>query len=133
MEKPTVGLTVLLHSDFETAQQRVTEALQKEGFGVLTEIDVKATLKKKMDVDFRPYKILGACNPPIAHQALTAVPEIGLFLPCNVTLSYVDEQITEVGIIDPMSMMGFMQNPALDPLAQDAAERLQRVKEALES
>lgn len=133
MEQQALGMTVLLYADFETAQQRITQALQQEGFGVLTEIDVKATLKKKLDVDFRPYKILGACNPPIAYQALSIAPEIGLLLPCNVTLSYVDEQTTEVAIIDPLVMIGMMHNPALAPLAAEAAERLQRVKQALEA
>ena len=126
-----LGLTVKLHTDFETALQKVTDALKAEGFGVLTEIDVKATLKKKLDVDFRPYKILGACNPPLAYRALTAAPEVGLLLPCNVTVAQVDDGI-EIGIIDPLSMMGFITHPDLEPVADEARQRLDRVAKALQ-
>ena len=126
-----LGLTVKLHTDFETALQKVTDALKAEGFGVLTEIDVKATLKKKLDVDFRPYKILGACNPPLAYRALTAAPEVGLLLPCNVTVAQVDDGI-EVGIIDPLGMMGFVAHPDLEPVAEEARQRLDRVAKALQ-
>lgn len=125
-----LGLTVKLHTDYETALQKVTEALKVEGFGVLTEIDVKATLKKKLDVDFRPYKILGACNPPLAYRALSAAPEVGLLLPCNVTVAQVDDGI-EVSIIDPLGMMGFVQHPDLEPVAEEARQRLERVAKAL--
>ena len=126
-----LGTTMLLHTDFETALTRVTEALKAEGFGVLTEIDVKATLKKKLDVDFRPYKILGACNPPLAYRALSAAPEVGLLLPCNVTVAQVDDGI-EVGIIDPLGMMGFVAHPDLEPVAEEARQRLDRVAKALQ-
>jgi uncharacterized protein (DUF302 family) len=126
-----LGLTVKLHTDFDTALQKVTDALKAEGFGVLTEIDVKATLKKKLDVDFRPYKILGACNPPLAYRALTAAPEVGLLLPCNVTVAQVDDGI-EVGIIDPLGMMGFVAHPDLEPIAEEARQRLDRVAQALQ-
>ena len=126
-----LGLTVKLHTDYETALQKVTDALKAEGFGVLTEIDVKATLKKKLDVDFRPYKILGACNPPLAYRALTAAPEVGLLLPCNVTVAQVDDGI-EVGIIDPLGMMGFVAHPDLEPVAEEARQRLDRVAKALQ-
>ncbi len=126
-----LGLTVKLHTDFETALQKVTDALKAEGFGVLTEIDVQATLKKKLDVDFRPYKILGACNPPLAYRALTAAPEVGLLLPCNVTVAQVDEGI-EVGIVDPLGMMGFVAHPDLEPVAEEARQRLDRVAKALQ-
>jgi uncharacterized protein (DUF302 family) len=98
---------------------------------VLTEIDVKATLKKKLDVDFRPYKILGACNPPLAHRALEAASEVGLLLPCNVTVQYVDDGVTEVSLVNPLAMLGVVPNPALAAVAQDAAERLDRVAAAL--
>lgn len=125
-----LGLTVKLHTDYDTALQKVTDALKAEGFGVLTEIDVKATLKKKLDVDFRPYKILGACNPPLAYRALTAAPEVGLLLPCNVTVAQADDGI-EVGIIDPLGMMGFVQHPDLEPVAEEARQRLERVAKAL--
>ncbi|MBI5568266.1 MAG: DUF302 domain-containing protein [Chloroflexi bacterium] len=126
-----LGLNVKLHTDFDTALQTVTDALKAEGFGVLTEIDVQATLKKKLDVDFRPYKILGACNPPLAYRALTAAPEVGLLLPCNVTVAQVDDGI-EVGIIDPLSMMGFIAHPDLEPVADEARQRLDRVAKALQ-
>src|SRR5512141_1267035 len=100
-----LGLTVRLNRNFEAALAQVTAALKAEGFGVLTEIDVKETLKKKIDVDFRPYKILGACNPSLAYRALEIAPEVGLLLPCNVTVSYVEDNVTEVAIIDPLSML----------------------------
>ena len=126
-----LGLNVCLNTNFEEALMRVTAALKAEGFGVLTEIDVKETLKKKLDVDFRPYKILGACNPPLAYRALSAAPEVGLLLPCNVTVSYVEDQVTEVAIIDPLSMLGFVQHPDLEPVAEEARARLERVAQAL--
>jgi uncharacterized protein (DUF302 family) len=131
MLKTKFGTTIWLSVPFDTALERVTEALKAEGFGVLTEIDVKATLKKKLDVDFRPYRILGACNPPLAHRALTANPEIGLFLPCNVTLSQVEDGSIEVSLIDPMAMMGVLDSPELKPVADEAAERLARVAKEL--
>lgn len=133
MEKTTtqLGFHVQLKTDFAIAEAQVIEALKAEGFGVLTEIDVKATLKKKIDVDFRPYKILGACNPPLAHKALTAVPEAGLLLPCNVTLSQDDDGTIDVAIIDPVMMLSVGDYPALQPIADEAAARLQRVVSAL--
>jgi uncharacterized protein (DUF302 family) len=130
--KTQLGFTVQLEMDFNSAVDHVTAALKKEGFGVLTEIDVKATLKQKIDVDFRPYKILGACNPPLAHRALTAAPEVGLLLPCNVTVAQADNGMVDVALIDPIIMLGVVDNPALVPIAQDARERLQRVTAALE-
>jgi len=128
-----LGLTVRLNKNFDEALTQVTAALKAEGFGVLTEIDVKETLKKKLDVDFRPYKILGACNPPLAYRALSAAPEVGLLLPCNVTVSYVEDQVTEVAIIDPLSMLGFVQHPDLEPVAEEARARLDRVAAALKA
>lgn len=126
----SLGLSVKLPIDYETALARVTAALKTEGFGVLTEIDVKATLKTKLDVDFRPYKILGACNPPLAYRALQAAPQIGLLLPCNVTVSQ-EEDHCLVSLVDPISMMDFVQNPALVPIAEEARARLERVAAAL--
>ena len=126
-----IGRTVRLSMDYEAALGRVTDALKAEGFGVLTEIDVQATLKKKLDVDFRPYKILGACNPPLAYRALQAAPEVGLLLPCNVTVQYVEDGVTDVSLIDPLAMMSVVPHPALEAVAQDAAERLDRVAAAL--
>jgi len=128
-----LGLTVRVNKNFDEALTQVTAALKAEGFGVLTEIDVKETLKKKIDVDFRPYKILGACNPPLAYRALSAAPEVGLLLPCNVTVSYVEDNLTEVAIIDPLSMLGFVNHPDLEPVAEEARARLDRVAKALAS
>lgn len=127
-----LGLTVRLNSPYEAALGRVIEALKAEGFGVLTEIDVKATLKQKLDVDFRPYKILGACNPPLAYRALSAAPEVGLLLPCNVTVAQADDGWVDVGLIDPLMMMGVMADPALQPIAAEARARLERVVAALQ-
>jgi uncharacterized protein (DUF302 family) len=127
----TLGMTVFLDTDYESAIAQVTEALQVEGFGVLTEIDVKATLKKKLDVDFRPYKILGACNPPLAHDALGIAPEVGLLLPCNVTVSEETDGRIQVSIIDPEVMLGVVDNPDLEAIACDAKERLERVAASL--
>ena len=104
--------------------------LKQEGFGVLTEIDVKATLKKKLDVDFRKYVILGACNPPLAHQALTAELEIGLLLPCNVIVYEVNGG-SVVSIVDPISMLDVVANPDIQPVADEARTRLGRVAKAL--
>lgn len=128
---PALGLKVQLKADFEAALQRVIDALKQEGFGVLTEIDVKETLKQKLDVDFRPYKILGACNPLLAYRALTAAPEIGLLLPCNVTVTQLEPGVTEVSIVDPLAMLGFVGKPELEPIAEEARARLERVAGAL--
>ncbi len=128
----TLGLTVRLQANFDVALRRVTEALKVEGFGVLTEIDVRETLKKKLDVDFRQYKILGACNPPLAYRALTAAPEVGLLLPCNVVVAEV-EGGTEVALVDPIAMLGFVNRPELEPIAEEARVRLGRVARALEA
>jgi uncharacterized protein (DUF302 family) len=129
----TIGLTAYLQTDYETAKARVTEALKAEGFGVLTEIDVQQALKKKLDVDFRRYQILGACNPALAYRALTTSPEAGLLLPCNVTLAQMDDSSIQVAIINPLAMLGVVANDALQSVAQEARERLSRVIEALEA
>ena len=122
------GMQRTVALDFETADQRVREELGKEGFGVLTEIDVSATLKKKLDIDFQPYRILGACNPPLAHQALQAEIDIGLLLPCNVVL-YPGEQegTTVVAAIDPVVQLGVAEAEGLDGIAADVKARLERV------
>lgn len=137
METPTpvhqLGLTVRLAGTLEAAQARVIEALKAEGFGVLTEIDVQATLKKKLDVDFRPYRILGACNPILAHRALSVAPQVGLLLPCNVTVSQVGDDVVEVGIVDPIGMLGVVDQPELTPIADEARARLSRVAAALQA
>lgn len=116
---------------FEEAIEKVTEELGKEGFGVLTEIDVQATLKKKLGEDMRPYRILGACNPPLAHQAVTAVPEIGLLLPCNVLVRETDDGTVRVSFMDPGSVLGLVDNPDVEPLAGQVKEKLERVLAAL--
>jgi uncharacterized protein (DUF302 family) len=128
----SIGEKVRLNTDFDTAYARTVEALKAEGFGVLTEIDVKETLKKKIGVDFPQYKILGACNPPLAHRALTAAPEVGLLLPCNVTVRQLEDGGIEVALVDPLSMLGVVSAPELQPVADEAAARLKRVRQALE-
>ncbi len=126
-----LGTTVRLNTDFDSAIARVTDALKVEGFGVLTEIDVKQTFKKKLDVDFRPYKILGACNPPFAYKSLTAAPEVGLLLPCNVTVDQVADGVIEVSLVNPVAMLSVVPNPALQPIAEEVKARLDRVAAAL--
>lgn len=116
---------------FEEAISAVTEALQEEGFGVLTEIDVKTTMKKKLDVDFRNYRILGACNPPFAHKALEAEDKIGTMLPCNVIVQEHEPGTVEIAAVDPVSSMQAVDNPGLTPVAQEIQQRLQRVIEAV--
>ena len=116
---------------FEDAIIRVTEELKKEGFGVLTEIDVKATLKKKLDADFRNYRILGACNPPFAHQALLAEPHIGLMLPCNVVVQEGENGKTLVSAIDPIASMQAVENESLGEVAEQVRSKLQKVIENL--
>lgn len=128
----TIGMKIQLDGDYDAVLGRVVEALKAEGFGVLTEIDVRDTLKKKLDVDFRPYKILGACNPTLAHRALMTAPEVGLLLPCNVTVEHLDDGRVQVAIIDPLLMMGVVQDSSLQPVAEEAQQRLSRVIQALE-
>jgi len=125
------GITREVDLDFDTAIERVTEELSKEGFGVLTEIDVKATLKKKLDVDRRPYKILGACNPHFAHQALELEAELGLLLPCNAVVFEGESGKTIIGAIDAHAMLGVVGNEALDPVADEVNDRLKRVIESV--
>ena len=112
---------------FDKAIEKVTEALKKEGYGILTEIDVKATLKKKLDVDFRNYKILGACNPPFAYEALKAEPMIGLMLPCNVIVQETEGGKTEVAAIDPIASMQAVTNANLAKIAKEVQIKLQNV------
>jgi uncharacterized protein (DUF302 family) len=110
---------------FDDVISRVTDALKKEGFGVLTDIDVAATLKKKIDVDFRPYRILGACNPKMAHGALVAEDKIGVMLPCNVIVQQTDKGV-EVAAVDPVASLGRVGNPALDEAAKTVKAALTR-------
>jgi uncharacterized protein (DUF302 family) len=128
-----IGISVKLNSDIETAQARATAALKAEGFGVLTEIDVKETLKKKLDVSTSPYKILGACNPVLAHRALTIAPQVGLLLPCNVTIRQLEDGTCEVALIDPLVMLGVIAHPELMEIAVEARARLERVAAALKT
>ncbi len=116
--------------DFDTAIERVTEELKKEGFGVLTEIDVKATLKKKIDVDFRNYRILGACNPPLAYKALSSEDKIGLMLPCNVIVQETENGAVEVAAINPIASMASVENDRLGPVAVEARDKLKKVIDA---
>lgn len=125
------GFNVKVKGGFDQAVARVTEELQKEGFGVLTEIDVKATMKKKLDLDLKPYKILGACNPKLAHQALSADPDIGLLLPCNVVVREEDDGSVTVGFMDPAAVLKLVEKEGVAALAQDVRGRLQRVAAAL--
>lgn len=128
-----LGFNVHLVDDFDSAVARVTDALKQEGFGVLTEIDVRETMKKKLNADFRPYKILGACNPPLAHRALSALPEVGLLLPCNVTVAANDAGGTDIAIIDPLEMFRVLDDASVEPIAQEVREKLLRVAASLKN
>ena len=116
-----------LQVPFEEADRRVRAALQSEGFGILTEIDVRATLKEKLDVDVPAYEILGACNPPLAHQALQAEPDVGLLLPCNVVVRDAGDGHTVVEALDPQVQLEVAENPRLRELAADVRARMERV------
>lgn len=132
MSQATYGYTKQLGSvQFDEAVTKVTDALKREGFGVLTEIDVKATLKKKLDVDFRNYKILGACNPPLAHRALSDELLIGLLLPCNVIVYEDDKGTTTVSVVNPREMFKVVENKGLVSIADEVDGKLQRVLESL--
>jgi uncharacterized protein (DUF302 family) len=122
----------LQHATFEEALEKVTAALKREGFGLLTQIDVKDTLKTKLDVDFRRYVILGACNPLLAHKALSAEPQIGLLLPCNVVVQEPSDGGVTVSIADPRAMFSLVNNPRLTPVVDDADQRLRRVIASLD-
>lgn len=115
-----------LDLSFEEADRRIREALKEEGFGILTEIDVKATLKEKLDVDMGRYEILGACNPPLAHQAIQAEADIGLLLPCNVVVRETGEGTVVVEAMDPVVQLAVAENTELAPLAQDVRTRMER-------
>jgi uncharacterized protein (DUF302 family) len=125
------GFNVKFDGSFDDAITRVTEELQKEGFGVLTEIDVKATMKKKLDIDKLPYKILGACNPVLANQALTAEPDIGLLLPCNVVVREEEDGGVTVAFMDPAAVMTLVEKEGVDELANEVKARLERVRDGL--
>jgi len=132
MTEASYGITRNLgRVGFEDALERVTASLANEGFGVLTEIDVKATLKKKLDVEFREYRILGACNPPLAHGALTAEPLIGLLLPCNVVVLEEDDGTVTVSAVRPSEMFSVVKNDSLGSTAAEVEAKLVRAIELL--
>ena len=125
-----IGTTVPM--PYDRAVERTREELAREGFGVLTEIDVRATMKKKLDVDFRPYIILGACNPPLAYSALSAERDIGLLLPCNVIVYAGDEPDTStVAVMDPVEALALSGNESIEPVAREVRDRLERVLQAV--
>jgi uncharacterized protein (DUF302 family) len=119
-------------SGFDETIERVTAALKEQGFGVLSDIDVAATLKAKLDVDQRPYRILGACNPQLAHQAIGTEPDIGVLLPCNVVVREDDNGDVRVLFMDPLSVLDLVENPKVPALAAQVRERLDQVKDALQ-
>jgi len=123
----TYYFSKILDISFDEAIAKVTEELKKEGFGVLTDIDVKQTLKKKLNVEFKKYRILGACNPPNAYKALQAEDKIGLMLPCNVVVEETADGKTEVAVIDPVASMQAIENPKLRVVAERVRDKLKRV------
>lgn len=129
----TYGMSVTVAEGFADAERRTRDALAREGFGVLTEIDVAATMKAKLGVDMAPHKILGACNPPLAHSALAIEPSLGLLLPCNVVLRHVDDTHTLVEAMDPRIMSHLVDVPALVTIAEEARERLTAALSAIEA
>jgi uncharacterized protein (DUF302 family) len=129
-DKHEYGFGMTLSLPIDEAVERVTAALKEEGFGVLTTIDVRETMKQKLDIEFEPYFILGACNPHLAHRALTAVHDIGLLLPCNVIVHSHGDQ-TRVDIADPIAMLGIVEKPELDLVAQEARTRLRSALQRL--
>jgi uncharacterized protein (DUF302 family) len=127
MQHTAYGFSVDVGTDLEGTQRRVADLLKEEGFGVLTEIDVRETLQRKLGTDFRPYRILGACNPVLARRALEAEPGIGLLLPCNVVVEARPDGGTRVWFMDAVAAMGLVGNPELSPVAAEANDRLRRV------
>jgi uncharacterized protein (DUF302 family) len=123
--------TTISGLSFDEAIDVITDALKTEGFGVLTDIDIKATMKKKLDIDFNNYRILGACNPPFAYKALQAENKIGTMLPCNVIVQENDDKTIEVSAVDPMASMQAVQNESLGDLAKEIKDKLQKVIDSL--
>jgi uncharacterized protein (DUF302 family) len=131
LQKSEIGFTLIVDLTFDEALSKVKAELKKEGFGILTEVDVKATLKKKLDEDVRPYQILGACNPPLAHKALQAEPEIGLMLPCKFIVYVNDDDKTVVSAVDPVKMMAGIENEQLAEVAKTVQKKFINVLAAL--
>ncbi|MGD8639262.1 MAG: DUF302 domain-containing protein [Gammaproteobacteria bacterium] len=126
------GFSISMKGSMDDVVNKVTEALKTEGFGVLTEIDVQATLKKKIDVDRKPYKILGACNPQLANEAINAEPDIGLLLPCNVVVREEDDGSMTVAFMDPAAVMNLTDNSTVHELAPQVRSRLEKVRDLLQ-